>query len=149
MSPPNMLKIGPVRYDYDNLGIFWCEKGNDRISEIYISHTHSAIASLQFQYFTPSGEYVLSKLYGTCNEFIIGVEGMLEPVNGIRSLTFVTNKRKFGPFGFNGVGGSGSGMDCSKLAPFDLHFGLSRRFGGFNGIVKSGQISSIGGYLKI
>ncbi|KAK8572087.1 hypothetical protein V6N12_028149 [Hibiscus sabdariffa] len=82
-------------------------------------------------------------------KFIIGVEGMLEPVNGIRSLTFVTNKRKFGPFGFNGVGGSGSGMDCSKLAPFDLHFGLSRRFGGFNGIVKSGQISSIGGYLKI
>ncbi|KAK8548846.1 hypothetical protein V6N13_054385 [Hibiscus sabdariffa] len=159
----SLVEIGPL--GNDNLGYKWSEKGNDKITDIYISHFPSSIASLQFQYVNQYGQQVLSRLYGTSNgskfnvlkldssEYITGVKGSFDPVNGIRSLTFITDKRQFGPFGFNGkvgggAGGSGSADGCSKVTPFDLKFGLSRRFGGFNGRTRNGLVTSIGGYVK-
>ncbi|KAK8548839.1 hypothetical protein V6N13_054392 [Hibiscus sabdariffa] len=136
--------------------------GNDYITEIYISHTPSAIASLQFKY-ANQGKHVLSDLLGTSDglkfnavllqisEYITGVKGMLDPVNGIISLTFITSKSKFGPFGLNcdisgdGFAAAGSGSGCPYV-PFDLQFGY--RFGGFNGRTKNGRVTSIGGYFK-
>ncbi|KAL4272575.1 hypothetical protein GQ457_13G023600 [Hibiscus cannabinus] len=156
-----MVIIGPL--GNANFGDqFWSERGNDKITDIYISHFPSSIASLQFQYVNQHGQHVLSKLYGTSNgskfnvlkldssEYITGLKGLFDPVKGIRSLTFITNKKQFGPFGFNGDvdGGAGSADGCSKAAPFDLQFGLSRRFGGFNGRTMNGLVTSIGGYVK-
>ncbi|KAK8704073.1 hypothetical protein V6N13_047706 [Hibiscus sabdariffa] len=156
-----MIEIGPL--GNAKLGDqYWSEKGNDKITNIYISHFPSSIASLQFQYVNQYGQHVLSKLYGTSNgskfnvlkldssEYITGVKGLFDPVKGIRSLTFVTNKKQIGPFGFNSnVDGVAGGSDgCSKVAPFDLQFGPSRRFGGFSGRTNDGRVTSIGGYVK-
>ncbi|GMJ12294.1 hypothetical protein HRI_004898600 [Hibiscus trionum] len=100
--------------------------------------TPFSIDSLQFQYVNPCGEYVLSQRHGTrsgskfnvvklniTTEYITGLKGLFDPVNAIISLTFITNKGKFGPFGFNsntdgdGFAASGTGYGCSKL---EAHF---------------------------
>ncbi|KAK8548848.1 hypothetical protein V6N12_061752 [Hibiscus sabdariffa] len=47
-----------------------------------------------------------------------------------------------------GAGDSDSADGFSKAAPFDFQFGLSRRFGGFNGRTRNGLVTSIGGYVK-
>ncbi|XP_039071261.1 jacalin-related lectin 2-like [Hibiscus syriacus] len=164
MSLPEMVKIGPIGKDDE--GFEWNVKGFDEITRIYISYTPSTIVSLQFKYTNLCARNVLSLQYGKSNgshfnvvslddsEYITGVKGMFDREKGIRSLTFITDKRKFGPFGYidgddSAAGGSGKLINwpvCS-YTPFDLQFGDSRRLAGFFGRLKDGQLTSIGVYL--
>lgn len=72
------------------------------------------------------------------SEFLTGISGW--HVSGIiRSLTFITNKRTYGPFG--GVAGN-------IYSSFEYKLGEDNKFAGFHGTAGTYYLNSIGVYMK-
>lgn len=72
------------------------------------------------------------------SEFLTGISGWHVP-GIIRSLTFITNKRTYGPFG--GVAGN---IDRA----FEYKLGEDNKFAGFHGTAGICNLNSIGVYMK-
>lgn len=73
------------------------------------------------------------------SEFLIEIKGTNHG-NDLRSITFVTNKGTYGPYG------SGRPMVVDK--EFNIRIGNDRSFGGFHGVKAQTYIESIGLHLK-
>ncbi|KAJ9548255.1 hypothetical protein OSB04_020798 [Centaurea solstitialis] len=127
-------------------GSIWDEGGNSEIVQILISYGASTINSIQFIYAESSGVR-LSKVFGErigfnfkvvsfdyLSEHLTSVSGKYKPESGgyyrLVSLTFCTNKRKYGPFGT---------FEGRTSYDFNYEFG-ARGFGGFHGSVLNRSI---------
>ncbi|OIT21534.1 PREDICTED: inactive protein RESTRICTED TEV MOVEMENT 1-like [Nicotiana attenuata] len=146
----NTIKVGPVG---GKNGTVWDEKGRGEIAKIFLSTGPDFVLSLQFLY-VENGQFVLSDRYGAHHnytfatvvldypsEFITWISGTYY-TNGLRSITFGTNKSSYGPYGRNTV---------NPLAPyfsFSFQIGDDRSFDGFHGTKTDAFIESIGVYMK-
>ncbi|XP_043714899.1 jacalin-related lectin 3-like [Telopea speciosissima] len=144
-----MIKVGP--YGGQEQGAPWDEKGESRLTQIFITYDSSWIRSIQTSYIVGETSQ-LSKKHGgngvifrtidlDCpSEFIKGISGYYSNYNetgyALKSLTFETNKRKIGPFGEE------------KGTLFSIQNGDKQCFGGFHGSSDSSYLYSIGVYLK-
>jgi len=144
-----MIKIGPAG---GASGKPWDDGGRDNIAlaQIFISHGNE-INSLQFLY-VENGTSVLSEKHGgdcgpkfnvvTLNypsEYLTGISGTYGytyPTMRVFSISFITNKRTYGPFG---SGGGDYG--------FEYQLGEDHSFGGFHGRADE-YLNAIGVYLK-
>ncbi|KAH7842404.1 hypothetical protein Vadar_004945 [Vaccinium darrowii] len=144
-----MIKIGPAGCTYR--GKPWDDGGRDNIAlaQIFISHGYQ-INSLQFVY-VENGTSVLSEKHGgdcgpkfnvvTLNypsEYLVGISGSYtyNYVERVLSISFITNKRTYGPFG-SGAGDS----------DFEYQLGEERTLAGFHGRAEQ-YLNAIGVYLK-
>nr|XP_043622580.1 jacalin-related lectin 2-like [Erigeron canadensis] len=162
-----MLKLGPK--NKSELGTAWDEYGNSNVVQILISHQGNTIKSLQFVYAADNGCLRYSQTYGQPDglnfnivtfkhpsEYLTSVSGTytlqrktennkIKTTAGLTSLTFGTNKAKYGPFG--GGGGTTSTTTCN--CTFNYDFGHRSCFLGFHGALnKQSQVSAIGVYVK-
>ncbi|XP_015161291.1 inactive protein RESTRICTED TEV MOVEMENT 1-like [Solanum tuberosum] len=147
----NLMKVGPAGGKEKKGGV-WDEKGKGEIAKIFVSDDKHAIQSLQFL-FVKNGNFVLSKRHGDTahdanfatvvldypSEFLIGIKGTYYS-NGLRSITFVTNKGTHGPYG--GV------KPMTVDREIDFQIGNDRSFGGFHCLCQKTYIESIGLYLE-
>ncbi|KAI8561826.1 hypothetical protein RHMOL_Rhmol04G0371700 [Rhododendron molle] len=142
-----MIKIGPA--GGKSSGKAWDDGCRDGIAQIFVSHG-DYINSVQFQ-FVENGTLVLSEKHGGSDapkfstvrlsypsEFLTGISGS-HVYGNIRSLTFITNKRAYGPFG--GVAGKTD-------RAFKYELGEDNKFAGFHGTAGTGTLNSIGVYMK-
>ncbi|KAL4592407.1 hypothetical protein LXL04_005400 [Taraxacum kok-saghyz] len=157
-------------------GSRWDEIGMTEIAQILISHGKSAIYSIQFVY-VADGKLFPSKIHGSPDglkfdtvtfdypsEYLVSISGD-HSLEGLASITFGTNKRKYGPFGRNTEDDCKSefdafgtkkrmfdqfGMSGSHYEKFAYNFRPKSSFGGFHGSLqthKSG-VGSIGVYVR-
>ncbi|KAL3634653.1 hypothetical protein CASFOL_021707 [Castilleja foliolosa] len=122
--------------------------GHNKIAQIFISHDHNGIRSIQFQY-VEDGTRVMSKRHGYgsygskfdvvklnySTEYITWISGYMLS-NYLGSITFGTNHGEYGPFG----------SLAAKQGEFNLQVG--DQFGGFHGYFGPTLVNSIGVYLK-
>uniref|UniRef100_M1DMM4 RTM1 protein n=1 Tax=Solanum tuberosum TaxID=4113 RepID=M1DMM4_SOLTU len=153
----DMIKVGPIGGKTTD-GSVWDEKGKGEIAKIFVTSGIEAnfVLSLQFLFVDHNGQFILSDRHGahynsslttTFNtvvldypsEFLIGIKGTYYS-NGMRSITFVSNKGTYGPYG--GV----KPMVVDR--EFDFQIGNDRSFGGFHGLKQKAYVESIGLYLK-
>ncbi|XP_042487596.1 protein RESTRICTED TEV MOVEMENT 1-like [Macadamia integrifolia] len=144
-----MVKVGPRMYT--GLGTSWDDKGQSMLTHIFISYDSKRVHSIQTAYIL-DGEVQLSDRHGGDglmfktvemdypSEFLTGISGYGDNELGdcmVKSLTFETNRRKFGPFG------------TEKGTHFCIQMGTKLRlFGGFHGTSNSKYLYSIGVYVK-
>ncbi|XP_049363681.1 inactive protein RESTRICTED TEV MOVEMENT 1-like [Solanum verrucosum] len=153
----DMIKVGPIGGKTTD-GSVWDEKGKGEIAKIFVTSGTQTyfLLSLQFLFVDQNGQFILSDRHGaqynysyttTFNtvvldypsEFLIGIKGTYYS-NGLRSITFVTNKDTYGPYG--------STRPMTDDAVIDIQIGNDRSFGGFHGLKQKTRIESIGLYLK-
>ncbi|XP_059287348.1 inactive protein RESTRICTED TEV MOVEMENT 1-like isoform X1 [Lycium ferocissimum] len=148
----NMIKVGPAGEQW---GTAWEEKGKGEIAKIFVSYSEYDISSLQFL-FGENGHFVLSDRHGSArpsiyfttvaldfpSEFLTSIRGFClhNNLGDLRSITFVTNKRTYGPYGQMAT--------SSSLKEFFFQLGVDRCFGGFHGTETDNCITSIGVYVK-
>ncbi|CAH9122238.1 unnamed protein product [Cuscuta epithymum] len=136
-------------------GESWDDGGRGQVAAILISYSQDSINSLRFLYFK-DGELQFSEDHGKLSgssqmirlgyptEFLTAVHGYRTNNNGVSSITFVTNKAKYGPFG---------DTEATPDNDYDIAFKFRRSsagdsINGFHGTVNShGHIGSIGIYL--
>ncbi|XP_060174167.1 inactive protein RESTRICTED TEV MOVEMENT 1-like isoform X2 [Lycium barbarum] len=153
----NMIKFGPAG---NKGGTAWEEKGKGEIAKIFVSRDEISIHSLQFL-FVENGHFVLSDRHGSDTtstyfntvaldfptEFLTSIRGFYQSScyasSVLRSITFVTNKDTYGPYGKMAP----SSTPSSTCKEFIFQLGVDRCFGGFHG-TKDYYIESIGVYLK-
>lgn len=75
------------------------------------------------------------------SEFLTSVGGEFND-NGLASLSFTTNKRKFGPFG--GTSSTNGSLTEPVYKKFNYNFGHRECFLGFHGTVKDSRVYAIG-----
>ncbi|XP_042488008.1 inactive protein RESTRICTED TEV MOVEMENT 1-like [Macadamia integrifolia] len=139
-----MVKVGP----YGRGGTPWDEKGKSMLTQIFISYDSERVFSIQTAYIQ-DGKLQLSDKHGGNgatfktveidypSEFLTGISGYKYSLQCmLKSLTFETNKRKFGPFG------------PEEGDHFCIQMGTKRFFGGFHGTSDVLCLRSIGVYLK-
>ncbi|XP_049405460.1 inactive protein RESTRICTED TEV MOVEMENT 1-like [Solanum stenotomum] len=112
----DMIKVGPMGGKTTG-GSVWDEKGKGEIAKIFVT-----MVVLDY----PS-------------EFLIEIKGTYYS-NGLRSITFVTNKDTYGPYG--------SARPMTVDGVIDIQIGNDRSFGGFHGLKQKTRIESSGLYLK-
>ncbi|XP_042495950.1 inactive protein RESTRICTED TEV MOVEMENT 1-like [Macadamia integrifolia] len=143
-----IVKVGP--HGYGHQGNPWEDKGQSMLTHIFISYDSKRVYSIQTACIQ-DGKLQLSdkhggdgKMFKTVeinypSEFLTGISGYEENDLGdymLRSLTFQTNRRKFGPFGLE------------KGAHFCIQMGTKKQlFGGFHGTSNSLYLYSIGVYV--
>ncbi|KAJ4831987.1 hypothetical protein Tsubulata_026880 [Turnera subulata] len=148
-----MIKVGAIGDEYSSSthGKVFDDKGRTKISQIFISHDHLCIRSIQFQY-VEDGDLVLSPLYGANkgskfdvisfdldDEILTRVSGSyIYEYSRIGSLKFDTNRGTYGPFGI---------VKSSDIA-FDFCCGNYSGFGGFHGTADDGCLRKIGIYIN-
>ncbi|XP_059287349.1 inactive protein RESTRICTED TEV MOVEMENT 1-like isoform X2 [Lycium ferocissimum] len=148
----NVIKVGPAG---GLSGTVWDEKGKSEIAKIFVSDNGQSICSLQFL-FVDNGCFVLSDKHGSAitskyfttvaldfpSEFLTSIRGFClhNNLGDLRSITFVTNKRTYGPYGQMAT--------SSSLKEFFFQLGVDRCFGGFHGTETDNCITSIGVYVK-
>ncbi|OIT26259.1 inactive protein restricted tev movement 1, partial [Nicotiana attenuata] len=152
----NMIKIGPVGGKKEE-GTVWDEKGKSEIAKIFVSTSNNVVSSLQFV-FVENGQFVLSDRHGPeyksgfftnfntvvldyPSEFLTSISGSYYK-NGLRSITFGTNKGSYGPYGGD------KPYSVSRYKEFKFQIGDDRSFAGFHGIKFDSWIVSIGVYVK-
>ncbi|KAL6525025.1 hypothetical protein OROMI_030618 [Orobanche minor] len=167
-----MLKVVS---DYRQSGISWDHNGKSKISQIFIARSEYRIDSIQFAYVEQDGSVVLSERIGKVegfenlktitfnypSEYITSVSGCYETYyHGMRylsSITFHTNKGKYGPYmPFN----EGGDPDCdygpfladpeeysTQVNEFDYEVG-GEFYGFFGTYWRYGGIETIGFYMK-
>ncbi|KAJ9175227.1 hypothetical protein P3X46_013804 [Hevea brasiliensis] len=147
-----MIKIQALSTKKDSV-TFWDEKGHGEISQIFISHNEDCISCIQFHY-AQNGSLVLSPPYGAPHspnfysvefnypsEFLVKVSGKYT-INGVRLITFTTNKGTYGPYG------NAEPPFGTKLHEFNFDMGKRRQFGGFHGSFATQGLTSIGVYIN-
>ncbi|XP_049405457.1 jacalin-related lectin 3-like [Solanum stenotomum] len=111
-----MIKVGPIGGKTTG-GSVWDEKGEGEIAKIFVTSGTQTnfVLSLQFLFVDQNGQFILSDRHGaqynysyttTFNtvvlvypsELLIEIKGTYYS-NGLRSITFVTNKDTYGPYG--------------------------------------------------
>ncbi|KAM3356440.1 hypothetical protein P3S68_023154 [Capsicum galapagoense] len=146
-----MIKVGPAGGEGRNS--WWDEKGRGEVAQIFVSYNYDTVYSLQFLFYE-NDTLVMSNKHGTneCEsfcavafdyptEFLTSISGSFRTSyehNILNSLSFVTNKGSYGPFGNTSI--------YSKM--FITQIGNYRSFGGFHGSTNSYGIGSIGVYMK-
>ncbi|XP_043714900.1 jacalin-related lectin 3-like [Telopea speciosissima] len=152
MDPKNgmemMVKFGPR--GWGGLGTHWDDKGQSMLTQIFISYDSKRVYSIQTAYML-DGKLQLSNKHGGDgdmfktveidypSEFLTGISGYKDSLFSdymVKSLTFETNRRKFGPFG------------QEEGTHFCIELGSKRFFGGFHGTSDSNYLLSIGVYVK-
>ncbi|XP_042493998.1 protein RESTRICTED TEV MOVEMENT 1-like [Macadamia integrifolia] len=144
-----MVKVGPRMFI--GLGTPWDDKGQSMLTHIFISYDCKRVYSIQTAYIL-DGKVQLSDRHGGDgfmfktveidypSEFLTGISGYGDNESGdcmMKSLTFETNRRKFGPFG------------TEKGHHFCIQMGTKQRlFAGFHGTSNSKYLYSIGVYVK-
>ncbi|URE19108.1 Jacalin, partial [Musa troglodytarum] len=144
-----VVKVGP-RGDVVSLSAEWDESSYGNVKQILVTHGN-AINSIQIIY-DINGTVALAHRHGgdgdyfDCisfepSEYLTSIGGHYGPVEQrgaavMRSLEFGTNRRKYGPFGWE----EGTPF-C-----FDFHSGLD--FGGFHGRSTGSHLSALGIYVK-
>ncbi|KAL4592404.1 hypothetical protein LXL04_005397 [Taraxacum kok-saghyz] len=144
----NMVKLSST----EMRGSIWDEIGKTKIVQILISHGQSAIYSIQFVYVVDE-KVVPSEMHGNPigsnfdmvtfdypGEYLVSVSGD-DHYDGLASITFGTNKRKYGPFGM-------TGDSMFPYKNFAYNFRLKSSFGGFHGNVYNSRLYGIGVYVK-
>ncbi|KAI3792226.1 hypothetical protein L2E82_06100 [Cichorium intybus] len=143
----NMLKLGPNQ----TKGSIWDDGGKTKIVQILISYGRQTVYSIQFVS-AVNGKMLPSEVHGKPSgrkfdivtiddpeEYLTSVSGQ-HGINKLVSVTFGTNKRKYGPFG--------SVIKGSSLPPFVYNFSPKSSFGGFHGSVYKSCLCSIGVYVR-
>ncbi|WOH13069.1 hypothetical protein DCAR_0832578 [Daucus carota subsp. sativus] len=158
-----MLKAGLPWTD----GLAWDHKGKCDIAQIIVSRSINCIDFIQFVYVEDEGKkLVVSEKIGNDVPIIFslntitldyphevitgsGVKGKCEELSTgdsegfqklLRSITFVTNKRSYGPFEVEQTAGS-------EEFEFEYHVGF-KQFGGFFGTYMLYGLETIGIYMK-
>ncbi|KAL1806739.1 hypothetical protein ACET3Z_029807 [Daucus carota] len=152
-----MLKVGPIWCN----GTTWDHRGKTDIAQIFISRCEKRINFIQFVYCEDGGnKLVLSEKIGGDgdsgslwldsvtfdypSEYITRVSGKYENIYStkyLRSITFDTNRGRYGPFE------AAPAKDSLEDTEFRYEVGRSK-FGGFFGAFTSTGINSIGIYVK-
>ncbi|KAM3288985.1 hypothetical protein P3S67_017272 [Capsicum chacoense] len=149
----DMIKVSAIGGQLKKGGSnVWDEKGRCKIAKIFMSHGLH-IHSIQFLFVDDNGHFVLSKNHGAehgynfvtvvldyPSEFIIGIRGTYYG-DGLRSITFDTNKGTHGPYGQNVYSDYVSGV-------FNLPIANDCSFAGFYGANTNEIIEDIGMYVN-
>ncbi|GKA33001.1 jacalin-like lectin domain-containing protein [Tanacetum coccineum] len=155
-----MLELGPRKMK----GKLWDEGGKSKVVKILISHEEDVSKSIQFAYVEKQNvrhseiygnhsglnfdivfNYWKIKMHVTFNypsEFLVSVSGEYN-YEGLVSISFGSNKRKYGPFR----------CPCSNdktyaVDKFKYNFGPKSSFGGFHGSVNKSSVQAIGVYVR-
>ncbi|KAI3792222.1 hypothetical protein L2E82_06095 [Cichorium intybus] len=135
-------------------GSIWDENGNAKVVQILISHGTSEVNSIQFAHVV-DGKVVSSEMHGNPNgskfdiitfdypgEYLISIFADHD-ANGLGSITFSTNKRKYGPFG-----GPSSNYSSYQHDTVTYNFKPRSSFGGFHGSILDSKMYAIGVYIR-
>ncbi|KAI3792220.1 hypothetical protein L2E82_06093 [Cichorium intybus] len=132
-------------------GSIWDENRNTKVVQILISHGISAVHSIQFAHVVDE-KVVSSEMHGNPNgskfdimtfdypgEYLISIFAQ-HFGRGLSSITFGTNKRKYGPFGDTNF----------NYAPATVTYNFKPRssFGGFHGSILDSRLYAIGVYIR-
>ncbi|XP_059317361.1 inactive protein RESTRICTED TEV MOVEMENT 1-like [Lycium ferocissimum] len=145
----HMMKVDPAG---GHGGTSWDEKGRDQVAGIYVFYNEEKVVALQFVFYE-NGNVVKSNRHGVFDkrenyaavifdypsEYLTSIIGSVSPwMPDLSSITFVTNKGSYGPFG----------TLSTEYKHFNFPIGRGL-FGGFYGSTKRDGIESIGVYMKL
>ncbi|KAK1390379.1 Jacalin-type lectin domain-containing protein [Heracleum sosnowskyi] len=158
-----MMKLGAT---FRTVGTPWDHQGKSEISQIFISSSRYMLDFIQFAY-VEDGNVVLSdKIGGGAgssnlqtitfdypSEYITRVNGAYvndETSKKLCSITFYTNKRKYGPYGPGLCTDHFDLIDFQEMDSYldEFNYEVGGNFWGFFGTCKSKGIESIGLYMK-